>query len=202
MFRKIALLIVVSTVCIFTLSSCSKYNAVKEADDTGAYEYNKTLYYESSLFFASYSWMEEGKESGNVKELGWIWYTPLLAQTVFYSDDTENPDFIFNSRTWKHCVYLSENFDFKNNEFIIDGTDISITLSTFCYDKAYYASLSEIRSATSFSAHSKNHSALELYITVYQWNEKHLVQLGRLLSNYYYELTPEAFNSLTEAGLL
>lgn len=201
MCKKIALLFISMVVCVSAFCSCDKYNAVKLTGDKGeTLEYNNMLYYETSLFNISYNWKDETSEGKNIQELGWFWFVPLLGETVFYSDDTETPDYIFGSRTLDHCVYLNENYDYKNSEFIIDDTDIAITLSTICYDEEIYdVDSSQISSVVRLVAHSEDHPVLELNLEIYQLDETFLVQFG---TKVYYELTPEFLDSLRSANLL
>ena len=191
-------------ICVSAFCSCDKYNAVKMTGDKGeTLEYNDMLYYKSSLFNISYNWDDETSEQKSIQELGWFWFVPLLGETVFYSDDMETPDYIFSSRTLDHYVYLSENYDYRNSEFIIDDTDIVFTLSTLCYDEEIYdVDSSKISSVVRLVAHSEDHPVLELNLTVYQLNKTYLVQFGAQLTDVYYELTPEFLDSLLSADLL
>lgn len=201
MLKRITLILVVAVVCMFTLSSCAGYKAVR-INDEGARKYNNKLYYESEDFCAI-SWKDEVKEGETLHKLGWLWYMAPLAVTDFYSDEAESPDFIFDSRSAKYSVYFREDYDYKNSELIIDGTDISITISDLFNDEGDIFDSDKYLSIAYIDVHFKEHPIVESGFRILQGDGKYFVQLDGCGYEYdCYELRPEALNTLKDAGLL
>lgn len=141
MFKKTIVLMWIFSL-ILTLSSCgldyrysldeSKHNkidVVMEDGDTTSLNYKDTRYYfaGSTNFFSVMTYETEDGYYLSFEDdtlLSWngnryIWYID-----EYYSYTDNNPLFIYNSRL--NWVYFRENYDYKSDIFVVEGTDLEI----------------------------------------------------------------------------
>lgn len=60
--------------------------------------------------------------------VGWKFNFPITDIATFFSDTVDNPDFIYTVFT-SQDVWTKEDYDYKKDTFIIEGTNIGITFS-------------------------------------------------------------------------
>ena len=89
--------------------------------------YNNTKYIrtEHSTWICDYE---------KLSEIGWTWYLPPIAVSAFYSDNTDSPDFIFCSRG--DSVWLRDGYDYEQEIFEIDNTDIKTVFADVFSDES------------------------------------------------------------------
>lgn len=114
-------------ISLLSLTSCNKYNKVTQYEDTDDIMYNNTKY----IHTEQVSWV---CDRGKLSEIGWTWYIPPLGVFMFYSDNTDSPDFIFCSRGI--TVWLRDGYDYEQEIFEIDNTDIKTVFADVFSDES------------------------------------------------------------------
>ena len=89
--------------------------------------YNNTKY----IHTEQVSWVCDYEK---LSEIGWTWYIPPLGVFMFYSDNTDSPDFIFCSRG--DSVWLRDGYDYEQEIFEIDNTDIKTVFADVFSDES------------------------------------------------------------------
>jgi len=89
--------------------------------------YNNTKY----IHTEQVSWVCDYEK---LSEIGWTWYIPPLGVFMFYSDNTDSPDFIFCSRGI--TVWLRDGYDYEQEIFEIDNTDIKTVFADVFSDES------------------------------------------------------------------
>lgn len=114
-------------ISLLSLTSCNKYNKVTQYEDTDDIMYNNTKY----IHTEQVSWVCDYEK---LSEIGWTWYIPPLGVFMFYSDNTDSPDFIFCSRGG--TVWLRDGYDYEQEIFEIDNTDIKTVFADVFSDES------------------------------------------------------------------
>lgn len=114
-------------ISLLSLTSCNKYNKVTQYEDTDDIMYNNTKY----IHTEQVSWVCDYEK---LSEIGWTWYIPPLGVFMFYSDNTDSPDFIFCSRGI--TVWLRDGYDYEQEIFEIDNTDIKTVFADVFSDES------------------------------------------------------------------
>ena len=73
-------------------------------------------------------------DNEKLSEIGWTWFLPPIAVSAFYSDNTDSPDFIFCSRG--DSVWLRDGYDYEQEIFEIDNTDIKTVFADVFSDES------------------------------------------------------------------
>ena len=130
MKRFVGLSITCILLCLF--ASCSVYKNVTFVENNieEYILYQSNEYYETSIFTATEYY---GIENENDFELGWYYSFPF--STKFYSDNLENPVFIYTIGGDTN-MYLRQDYEYFTDTFVIDGTDAEIVWQDiFCGEK-------------------------------------------------------------------
>ena len=113
-------------ISLLSLTSC-KYNKVTHYEDTDDIMYNNTKYIRTEHG----TWSCDNEK---LSEIGWTWFLPPIAVSAFYSDNTDSPDFIFCSRG--DSVWLRDGYDYEQEIFEIDNTDIKTVFADVFSDES------------------------------------------------------------------
>ena len=185
MFKKSIVLIWIFSL-ILTLSSCglyyrysldeSKHNkidVVMEDGDTTSLIYKDTRYYfvGSTNFFSVMTYETEDGYYLSFEDdtlLSWngnryIWYID-----EYYSYTDNNPLFIYNSRL--NWVYFRENYDYKSDIFVIEGTDLEIVWNDMFASAVEHVDFTPQKNVSIYSKQCPRiKTALELSFVDGQW---------------------------------
>ena len=156
-------------ISLLSLTSCNKYNKVTQYEDTDDIMYNNTKY----IHTEQVSWV---CDRGKLSEIGWTWYIPPLGVFMFYSDNTDSPDFIFCSRGI--TVWLRDGYDYEQEIFEIDNTDIkTVFADVFSDESVEYFDFFEKKTAK-FTWHPAAHPALKNYPGIFEKNGLYYIRFA------------------------
>lgn len=154
-------------ISLLSLTSCNKYNKVIQYEDTDDIKYNNIKYIRT----------EQGKWSCDyekLSEIGWTWYIPPIAVSAFYSDNTDSTDFIYCSRGGS--VWLRDGYDYEQETFEIDNTDIkTVFADAFSDESVEYFDFSAEKTA-SFAWHPAAHPELKSYPDIFEKNGSYYIR--------------------------
>ena len=147
MKKRIFALVIIITIFLVTLSSCS---LISNKDDPLYAEelhnvvefitvepkvyylqYKDAQYYEDKLGFITVDETFYDDPSEEYIYLGWSG-TRTAYNNFYYSDNVDSPIFIYESRTCS--VYFREDYDYSADVFVIEGTDAEIMFSNIFFD--------------------------------------------------------------------
>ena len=155
-------------ISLLSLTSC-KYNKVTQYEDTDDIMYNNTKY----IHTEQVSWV---CDRGKLSEIGWTWYIPPLGVFMFYSDNTDSPDFIFCSRGI--TVWLRDGYDYEQEIFEIENTDIkTVFADVFSDESVEYFDFSAEKTA-GFAWHPAAHPALKNYPDIFEKNGLYYIRFA------------------------
>lgn len=155
-------------ISLLSLTSC-KYNKVTQYEDTDDIMYNNTKY----IHTEQVSWVCDYEK---LSEIGWTWYIPPLGVFMFYSDNTDSPDFIFCSRGG--TVWLRDGYDYEQEIFEIDNTDIKTMFAdVFSDESVEYFDFFEKKTAK-FTWHPAAHPALKNYPGIFEKNGLYYIRFA------------------------
>lgn len=155
-------------ISLLSLTSC-KYNKVTQYEDTDDIMYNNTKY----IHTEQVSWV---CDRGKLSESGWTWYIPPLGVFMFYSDNTDSPDFIFCSRGI--TVWLRDGYDYEQEIFEIDNTDIkTVFADVFSDESVEYFDFSAEKTA-GFAWHPAAHPELKNYPYIFEKNGLYYIRFA------------------------
>ena len=135
---KKLLCIFFSCVFLFSFTSCAFIDRLQgdmsqlEYDEDGHLLYKGNAYYRADNRF-------EVRTSTNDKviELGWQSQFPFFPDMHYYAFDEEDPLFIFcdngESTLYNKGLYVRSDYDFYNEVYAVENTDIEIALSMFIW---------------------------------------------------------------------
>ena len=117
----------------FSLTSCSFINHLYDMQGDLARGENESLIYQNKVYYYTDQRFEVRTNSDDiVVELGWQYAFPF-PDFHYFAFDNEDPLFIFmdnnKSSPYNKAVYVRENFELDDATFIVENTDIEITLS-------------------------------------------------------------------------
>ena len=154
-------------ISLLSLTSCNKYNKVIQYEDTDDIKYNNIKYIRT----------EQGKWSCDyekLSEIGWTWYIPPIAVSAFYSDNTDSTDFIYCSRGGS--VWLRDGYDYEQEIFEIDNTDIkTVFADVFSDESVEYFDFSAEKTAE-FTWHPAAHPELKSYPDIFEKNGSYYIR--------------------------
>lgn len=191
MLKQIICIVVIGLMCL-NLSACEKYNAIQTVDDDGdEITYNNELYIKEKHGFWNCNYE-------NLTEIAWVWFIPIIGKSSFYSDEQTNPDFIYSIRGGN--VWISENYDYKSEKFIIESTDLSYVFSesfdeTETYDFSY-----QTGSIADFTWYPESHKELKNFPEIFLENGKYYIRFA--YNEIGYHITDSFLNVLLEAGII
>ena len=156
-------------ISLLSLTSCNKYNKVTHYEDTKDIVYNNTKYIrtEHGTWSCDYE---------KLSEIGWIWYLPPIAVSEFYSDNTDSPDFIFCRRGGS--VWLRDGYDYEQEIFEIDNTDIKTVFADVFSDESveYFDFFEE--ETSKFTWHPAAHPELKNYPYIFEKNGLYYIRFA------------------------
>lgn len=148
------------------MSSCSLIRRCTELDGdlkgavglSGDKEGEYTATYQGTKYYQENLYLGVGLEPDRVL-LGWNgWRFGYVDE--YYSDTTENPLFLYESRL--RNFFLREDYDYHEDTFFIDGTDISFRFSDAFEDVNLYAK----RKGTKLLLRSETNSHISLELNI------------------------------------
>ena len=154
---------------LLSLTSCNKYNKVSQYDDTDDVIYNNTKYIRT----------EHGTWDCNhekLSEIGWAWYIPPLGIYMFYSDNTDYTDFIYCSRGGN--VWLREGYDYEQEIFEINNTDVQIVYADIFLDKSVEYFDSFEKETARFTWHPVAHPELRSRPSIFKKNGLYYIRFA------------------------
>lgn len=117
-------IIAIGIMCIFLyfFSSCTSYENITFIENNGKKHllYQGNEYYEVSIFSATEYY---GIKNENDIELGWYYSFPF--STRFYSENSENPVFIYTIGG-DTSMYLRQDYDYSTDAFVVEKTGTEI----------------------------------------------------------------------------
>ena len=137
--RKNIITLLIVVLLLFSLSGCEDLGigealALKEKDrlevnvledDESLIEYQGNVYYLSPMPFLWGS-RETLDVTGDYEYLGWVGGR-FLYHSYVYGDTRENPTFLYSTRT--ETIHLREDYDYRSDSFLIEGTESIIRFS-------------------------------------------------------------------------
>ncbi len=139
MYRKILAFIFISIIMTF-FSSCGLserlsldeqlYNLIEHKDDTGAICYKNRVYYPDPMHIIR---VTEYFDTHNEEDVLLSWGGFRFGYiTTFWSNRADSPIFIYDEYSGQ--VYLHEDYNYVEDIFVIDGTDIEVEFSSMFSD--------------------------------------------------------------------
>lgn len=204
--KKTIALFVLLCLCI-SLCSCtpvSPSDTITYSDDGKEMYYNGRTYITYPNGNRKYMFSYQDGNWTEIATMPYGFFYILRAVTVYYGDDAENPDVIFESRT--HEMYVREGISFDEN------TELAVK----DMEKPFSFRISEVTTGNviKFSLDIKKQfdELAEIYVTLgsYDYIEKriYILRLGDDLylqdvwKSDYYEITDEFEEELMNLGLL
>ena len=160
------------------------YNKVTRYGDTRNLIYDSKKYVITDLETFSPDYEE-------LSEIGWFWFIPPLAQCVYYSDSIDSPTFIYCTRG--NNVWVREDYNYDQEVFTIDGTNIEYIYSDV-FDRNSVEHFDVLaKDVSSFTWHPKNNEKLYGYAYIYEKNGLYYLKIsnndnGYLINDDFLEL--------------
>ena len=131
---KKLLCIIFTCAILLSFSSCSL--AERFAGDMSQLDYDEDhnlLYNDNAYYRADDRFEVRTGEDDKVIELGWQSQFPFFPDMHYYAFDEEDPLFIFcdngESTLYNKGLYVRSDYDFYNEVYAVENTDIEIALS-------------------------------------------------------------------------
>ena len=131
---KKLLCIIFTCAILLSFSSCSL--AERFAGDMSHLDYDEDhnlLYNDNAYYRADDRFGVRTGENDKVIELGWQSQFPFFPDMHYYAFDEDNPLFIFcengESTLYNKGLYVRSDYDFYNEVYAVENTDIEIALS-------------------------------------------------------------------------
>lgn len=205
--KRIVALILSFAICVLFCSctSLSKRNTISYNDDSTEMYYNGYTYINYDNHKGKYRFDLENDTDNWVKiaTMPYGFFTILGAVTVYYGNNTENPNFITNSRTIDFYVRKDVTIDHSlmlsvcdtDTPFLFSIADVTTeNMITYNFDKRF-----EFNEVCNFFATFEDYPGVKLWITIYELNGK--LYLQDVYDSDYYEITDAFKEDLYRFGV-
>ena len=205
--KRIVALILSFAICVLFCSctSLSKRNTISYNDDSTEMYYNGYTYINYDNHKGKYRFDLENDTDNWVKiaTIPYGFFNILGAVTVYYGNNTENPNFITNSRTIDFYVRKDVTIDHSlmlsvcdtDTPFLFSIADVTTeNMITYNFDKRF-----EFNEVCNFFATFEDYPGVKLWITIYELNGK--LYLQDVYDSDYYEITDAFKEDLYRFGV-
>ncbi len=127
MLKRIISALLLFSICI-SLSSCALIEWM-QGDMHGELEQVQTgiLEYRGKKYYSAGGVLDRWKIEDDV-EIAWSYNFPFTWKFSYFAPTAEDPKYIFTGVHYSDGVFLREDFDYKNQIFVLEGTDTEISL--------------------------------------------------------------------------
>ena len=205
--KRIVALILSFAICVLFCSCTplSKRNTISYNDDSTEMYYNGYTYINYDNHKGKYRFDLENDTDNWVKiaTMPYGFFNILGAVTVYYGNNTENPNFITNSRTIDFYVRKDVTIDHSlmlsvcdtDTPFLFSIADVTTeNMITYNFDKRF-----EFNEVCNFFATFEDYPGVKLWITIYELNGK--LYLQDAYDSDYYEITDAFKEDLYRFGV-
>lgn len=195
-------MLVLVVICL-SLTSCAVFEWLS-ADTHGEIEWIENedsetdeLLYQDQVYCSTDSWFTLWTKEDDI-ELGWQYNFPFSNRIGYYSNTAEAPLYIWLSRCvddYALNVYMKEGWDFQNQLFVLEGTDIEFVFSEMIVKQE--GDLEPVNSLSGYAIviYLKEDPRLEIHMHVYVKGDRYFfVQNGErwFLSKEFVSLLKQA----------